>query len=396
MKKPDIKEWVLGFGILIIIGLIFYTNLFHYNFKMNADIASEAVLARLIWDSGEIIPSSWFASTELRAFGTPNLAALLYGITKNMSLAMGISCSIMTLGIAVSGYFFASRCCKRRKDCLLFVLLCLGISNHYTTLELTYLFAGYYSIHVIILFFTLGVYIDALSHTKINYRMLIGTVCAAFAMGIQGVRGILILSGPLAVTEICREMYLWYLGRAGKKKDWIITFWSLGLVAVGYAGTCLPFSVGQNFSRNIRNGFSKLWKVVFPQFLDCIGFTEAGIAGKIVLVCVFVLTVCSMVKLLWWMLQKREINPEDWGYLQLCLSPLLTVLMVSFTTVESSERYYFVVLYAMAFAIENFLSYVDSRLKVRGGVLHYCTASSDKLLFCLPSYYAKCGTAGNR
>ena len=47
-------------GIVLFLGLIFLTNLLHFNYMMNADLASDAVLARLIWTSKEIIPSTWY------------------------------------------------------------------------------------------------------------------------------------------------------------------------------------------------------------------------------------------------------------------------------------------------------------------------------------------------
>lgn len=149
-KISKICSFFLTAAIILITGLIVYTNLFHYCYKMNADIASEAVLASYIWESGEWLPKSWYPSTELRFFQTPNLASLLYGIKHNMNLAMGIACSIMTLGILMSAYFFICQCSFQREEKLIFVLLCLIIPNNFVILELFYLFGAYYAIHVII------------------------------------------------------------------------------------------------------------------------------------------------------------------------------------------------------------------------------------------------------
>ena len=73
--------------ILLTFITIGYVNLFRFNYRMNADIASEAVLTRLIWESKEWIPGSWYPSTETKVFSMPNLAALVYGITGNMNLS---------------------------------------------------------------------------------------------------------------------------------------------------------------------------------------------------------------------------------------------------------------------------------------------------------------------
>ncbi len=95
MKKfyPEkISTWICGFGILLLFALICFANIFHYNYRMNADIASEALLGQVIWESGQWIPASWYPSTEVRIIGTANLAALFYGVTGNMVLSMGLSC----------------------------------------------------------------------------------------------------------------------------------------------------------------------------------------------------------------------------------------------------------------------------------------------------------------
>lgn len=82
MKKTwKIYEWLAAVLLIIGIILIFVTNIAHYNYKMNSDIGAEAVLGRLIWDSREIIPSSWYPSTETRIIATPQVGALFYGMT---------------------------------------------------------------------------------------------------------------------------------------------------------------------------------------------------------------------------------------------------------------------------------------------------------------------------
>ena len=61
--------------LLIMLSLILCTNIMHYHYRINADIASEGILARLIWESGEWIPSTWCVAMETRIFDIANLAA---------------------------------------------------------------------------------------------------------------------------------------------------------------------------------------------------------------------------------------------------------------------------------------------------------------------------------
>lgn len=106
MKKilsEKIRIWICEFGIVLFLTLICLVNVFYYNYRMNADIASEALLGQLIWDNGQWIPDSWYPSTEVRITGTANLSALFYGITENMGLSMGLACvsAVLLIGSSV-------------------------------------------------------------------------------------------------------------------------------------------------------------------------------------------------------------------------------------------------------------------------------------------------------
>ena len=180
VNRKHICEYLLIAAIIVVVGLIVYTNLFHYCYKMNADIAAEAVLARLIWESGEWVPKSWYPSTEPKIWAVPNLAALIYGITSNMVLSMGIACIIMTIGIMLSAYFFISKFSFERTEKLTFLLLCLITPNLW---DLYYLFASYYALYVMIMFFTLGVYAQLISRKQSHVLWLVITIILSFMIG---------------------------------------------------------------------------------------------------------------------------------------------------------------------------------------------------------------------
>ncbi len=372
-RKQEIAgNCILLLGILIIFGLIVYTNLFRFHYKMNSDIASEVLLSKLIWESKEWIPKSWYASTELRIFGTPNLAALFFCVTRDMSLSMGLSCIAMTLGIAGSCYFFASQCDFSVRSKLLLLLLCLMLPNHFVTLELTYLWAGYYAIHVIILFLTLGMYIRFLKRdcpTQHDFLCFLLTIVFSFCMGMQGTRSILILSGPLFAVEILRLGCQYWHKRVIEKKDWITLLWTIAMLMAGFLGTRSGFSIGQELSRNIRNGLSKLQEVVLSDVLNCLGVREGSTVGQILLWICVIIMIAGLAESIWKVCALPEAEAEEWGMLFLAGSPIMTMVFVSFTTIESSERYYFVFLYAIAFAMVRWYQKIDMLSgKFRGGV----------------------------
>lgn len=89
--QSRVKRVISVTGIIFILMLllcVIMTNLFHYNYKMNSDIGAEAVLGRLIWDSKEIIPASWYPSTETRIIATPQVAV---NITLRRSRLSGVA-----------------------------------------------------------------------------------------------------------------------------------------------------------------------------------------------------------------------------------------------------------------------------------------------------------------
>lgn len=369
-KSYGIWDYLFSGGIALMFVLIAGVNLFHYCYKMNADIASEAVFAQLIWESGEWIPSSWYPSTELRILGTPNLASLFYAITKNMNLAMGIACTVMTAGILLSGYFFISQFSFDRIQKLAFLLLCLIIPNHFVTLELVYLMAGYYAVHVIILFFAMGVYARMINGKTVNILCWSAIVFLSFVMGMQGMRGILILGGPLMVTETTRQFYSVFVHKWKEKRSLMTCGWCFFVLLAGYAGTCMPFSVGQEgLSRNIRRGLHKLWETVIPDVSACLGWAETGIWGKAIILMLLSAGVLGLIYSVKQIFTQSHISNDTWIYLMLWCSPIITMLLAAFTTVESSERYYFIFLYALAFGWVCLLQRIVGCSKIlRGGV----------------------------
>lgn len=348
-----ISLWMERIGVAAIFFMIAAVNLFHFCYKMNADIAAEAVLADLICESGEWIPETWYPSTELRIFGTPNLAALFCRLTGSMNLAMGISCTLMTALIMAGIYYLTVQLGMEREKRLLFLILCVVIPNHFVILELIFLFASYYGIHVIGLFFILGIYVKTMRANeragRMPYVMMFLAIVFSFCMGMQGVRGILILSGPLLALEIFRNVYLfWSGGGKGNKKNLYLPIWTIGLAAAGYLGTKFSFSVGQGISRNIRKGPEKLFSTVLPDVLRCIGFEDAGTVGKIVLGILCIWAVINLICILRKILRKSPVDPLGWMTLFFWFSPVMSMLCVAFTTMESSERYYFLFLPLLA------------------------------------------------
>lgn len=136
-RFEKVFQAVLWVGVICFLLAVFVTNLFHFNYKMNADIGAEAILGRLIWESGQILPDGWYGSNEVRLLCAPNLAALFYGLCHNMNLAQGLACCVMTVLICISIGYFLGQLGMAHKYRLLMVFLCLMLPSGFIALELT-------------------------------------------------------------------------------------------------------------------------------------------------------------------------------------------------------------------------------------------------------------------
>ncbi len=383
-KINKAAELLLAIGIFTFLILIICTNLFHFNYIMNADLASDAILGKLIWTSRQIIPDTWYIAAETRIIGTPNFGALFYGLTGNMVLAEGLACSLMTIFILSSIFYFGKKAELKKTETMLLAFLGLALSANMAILELLYLFASYYAIHTSILFFTLGIYVEGIRERKLKWADAFFSLAFALCLGIQGVRGILVIYGPLFGMEAIRVIYRGISRKAatrghilksvlsgikGEKADWNISVWVAALLLFSFAGTCFPFSTGQELSRNIRNGLKKLVTVVLPNMRRAMSFDQVNVFGKACLVIFILLILYLLADILYRMWKKKEIEASEWGFLVICASPVVTALIVAFTTFGDSERYYFLLIFAMAFAAVFGGRRLKQRWKVIGGIL---------------------------
>ena len=350
LNKEKISLLVIIVVIAIGFGAIVCANIFHYTYHLNADIASEGVLARLIWESKEWVPRSWYVAAETRVFDTANLAALLYGISRNMVFSMGSSCVLLSVGILASGYYLTSCLKLQPVSRALFLLVCVILPNNFMILELMYLYASYYAPHTIVLFITLGIYAKGLEG-KFSLPAASTGILMEFMLGVQSVRGILIIAGPVMAVEVFWNLYLFYCKRRPSKGDIRLLIWSILLVAAGFLGGLLPFSIGQDISRNIRKAPQKLWDQILPDIFKAIGFQDArGIEGVFLagIYAILAVGICILVIKLF---RKQKISAKEWILMVLVAGPMAAAFILTFTTVGSSGRYFYGFILAAALAV---------------------------------------------
>ena len=93
-SRQRVGEVLLALLLLFVVGEFVCANLFHYTRYMDADIAGEVLFAKMTATNGLIPPSTWAYSTERRTLYPCRLGAVLYALTGNLNLSMGIACSL--------------------------------------------------------------------------------------------------------------------------------------------------------------------------------------------------------------------------------------------------------------------------------------------------------------
>ena len=367
----DIFFIMIAIIFIMILGSI---NLFHYNNGLNSDIAAEGLLAREIWENKEWIPSSWYASTEARLISVTAWSALFYGLTGSMVLAMGIGAFLGAVLLWVSGAYLTKGLELGRTERLLFLILCMILPYGAVQMELLYARTGYYVVHGIVLFLTLGYYVRLLYDKKDNYFMLGMLVVMHFLLGGQGIRGILMVTGPLMVVEVIRRIYTFWVDKHFTWKENKISLFMIGMLVIEYLGTKLPYTVGIPVSRNIRKAPEKFIYEVMPRFLSEIGFGKDNIMRSICAVFGMV-SICIVIgKIVLEVLKKKKLKPTDWAVFSLFLSPMLTVCALTFTTTATAGRYFVIIYFCIALSITILWGNFDKIIKglIIGFVVFTC------------------------
>lgn len=357
MKESRVlsKENIVNIILLILIlglGTVFvYINLVQYKLGVNADVAAEGLLAKIMWESKEWIPGEWYVGNELRLISTVNLAALFYGITENICFSMGIACVVAGAFVVLGAFYLGKELNFTLTQKLLFIFLVMMLPNNKQQIELMFIYGGYYAFHVGTYFVTLAVYLKILKKEKISKICLAFTLLLHFLIGAQGVRGILMITGPLMAVEVLRRIYLWWTSREWKNKNNVVTGFVLLLNVVEYVGGKFPTSVGHPLSRNIRKAPQKLVEVVFPDFFKAFHWESIPVMEKIIIAVFLGMMVYLAIRILIKGIGKKGITEEEWIFMNFFVSLALTGAALTFTTSESSSRYFLQVYFAIAMTL---------------------------------------------
>ena len=234
-----ILEWMICIVLFLYLAIFGYMNMCKYAQHVDSDIAAEALLAREIWQEKDLTPDDWIASTERYAVGMPTLAALFYGMTGSMQIAVGVACVLLGICFLLAFYYFLRKLSIGRPAAItaLLVLCALPINGWrnedqmvpFVTL-LLFLFADYYVLHSIYLFLSFLFYMQLRKQGKISNKIIIEWVTlfiAGIALNLGGQRCLQVVILPFLVMEI---IFLFLESEHFSKKIPAGRFWATGFV----------------------------------------------------------------------------------------------------------------------------------------------------------------------
>ncbi len=350
-----VQAIVLAVVIISIIYVFGNANINHYTAHLDSDIASETLLAKVLYDNGHVQPDTWIMSTGKRIFATPMLASFLYDLVGgDLNKAMGISCTIMILGLVAAMLFFGKQIGFSLLQNLVMITLVLSLSKaNDSTQQMLFLYASYYVGHFICMFVLLGIYAGVLKKNKVSFLALLITLPMAVLNGMQGIHASMFFYIPLFGTEFIRQIVL--LMRKENNNHKSIPIWVFAITAISYLGTKLFGDyLPSETSRNIRHAPEKLINVVIPNFLKVLGYERLT----------FFVLIFVVLAVIGYVLAASRLAEDErlWSIFPVLLGVITLVLITTFTTAESAPRYYLMQVFVVGIGMAALMNLVRSNM----------------------------------
>lgn len=203
-KRETIILSLLLFLFLLCTAIL---NLRYMNRYLTSDMYGDLWVAKLMWEQKTLFPTGWIFGNQIYIFATPNLAALVYGITNNMLISMGVASNIMVLIFIFTFYWTLkpsmSICQILVALVALFASFCTTnvCSNQYA--QLYFIGCTFYICYAITLLINIGVLVRIYQNQKIPVIPMVLAILLSLAMGVQSSRQTLIMVLPFIFLSIC-------------------------------------------------------------------------------------------------------------------------------------------------------------------------------------------------
>ena len=206
----SLKTLVPALLFILAICLTLKTTYYATEHYLDGDASSELVLANHLAETGQVLSSDWYYSTELRVLNTQLVYAPLFRIFSDWHMVRFVGALIMQ---ALLVFSFAYLC---KQTSLSLGAFFLGAALLISPTSIAYgrivLYHCYYMPHIILSFLIVGLYLSACSRYRqqqmfpfiIRFVLLI---LISFMSGLGGIRQLVITHAPLCLLPVFLFFY---------------------------------------------------------------------------------------------------------------------------------------------------------------------------------------------
>lgn len=351
-KKVIILRIILLSFAVFALWSVFDVNLKHFNYAINSDIGGDALSAVAMWKYHSLHPVNWCGSTESRIISVVTVAAFLYGLSHNIQLSMGLACCIVCVVTCLVLFRLYKQLHKSNTSFLVVILLYMLLPSSVHLQTMFYIFMASYSFHLIAAIWVITEYIRLVEGGRPGLSCFLSVIFCA-SLSLSGMRAILVVCAPLLLLEIMRLIaYELKTHMFPRGMVWTATLYTTVLFVIDYVATLSPWTVGVDVHRNIRNAPAKLIHVVWPEIVECLFPKDGNTACRIIVLILLIVAIAEMI-----------FSATDLYLLFLWISVLTSVFMTTFTTVDVTDRYFFMLYITIATGV----SYVIDRIEKNNG-----------------------------
>ena len=205
-------------AILLMYGYLNFQGFARY---CNADVYADSQVSMRIWEQKDLFPEGWQFSNQFYIAATPNLTALLYGLTGSINTGMVLATEVMTVLLFLS-FFWLLRTLTH--DTLLQTTACLVLlaanvapyGPYSVNSMLFFTQASFYACYLITVFVVFGDYIRAYQAEGTRPVAWGLSLILSFAMGMQSLRQTVVMVLPI----LCCELFVTFRRALLHKKAW--------------------------------------------------------------------------------------------------------------------------------------------------------------------------------
>lgn len=204
-------------AVICLFALVCYINFSGNPNFYSADMYTDMIYAQRAWETGSIFPEGWVFGNQLYAVATPNLAALLWGLTGNHRLSMALASTALTLGILFSAAWMMKPFIPSRTARMTGILTLLVVPlyrgdpiSSLTGWQLMYTMCSYYACYFVTACLSFGCYLRSEQMKKTTYFALILAGFLSYGTGIGSFRQTAVMILPMLALECgklcCRKV----------------------------------------------------------------------------------------------------------------------------------------------------------------------------------------------